>query len=64
MPNKIKIKIKDDFAETERFVKRSLEKNRDSLCTVIDAMDIFDQYFYSPHGNDNIRDLLIFLLLL
>ena len=44
MPNKIKIKIKDDFAETERFVKRSLEKNRDSLCTVIDAMDIFDQY--------------------
>ena len=46
MPNKIKIKIKDDYFKSERFVKKMLEENKEQLSTVINAMKTFDNY---PH---------------
>ena len=46
MPNKIKIKIKDDYIKTEKFVKKMLTENKEHFSLVIDEMKIFDNY---PH---------------
>ena len=39
MPMRIKIKIKDDFTKTERFVEKLVEKNLGQFRTVIGAME-------------------------
>ena len=46
MANVIKIKIKDDYSKSEKFVEKMLKENKDQLSLVIDAMKIFDNY---PH---------------
>ena len=46
MANVFKIKIKDDYSKSEKFVEKMLKENKDQLSLVIDAMKIFDNY---PH---------------
>ncbi len=46
MPNDMKIKVKEDYFKSEKFVKKMLKKNKEQLSRTIDAMKTFDNY---PH---------------